>query len=98
LGFHQYNPLTPFNSASGDTYMWIKIIIVLLFIANILALSGAFYTLLLDQGRGGKRTANLLLVRVVLALLLLGVVVYGVWNGDLGVSAPWHADNRTATQ
>ncbi|MDA9064024.1 DUF2909 family protein [Pseudomonadales bacterium] len=87
-----------FNNASGDTYMWIKVIIVLLFVANIVALSGAFYTLLLDQGRGGKRTANLLLVRVALALLLLGVVVYGVWSGDLGISAPWHGDNRTAVR
>jgi hypothetical protein len=74
--------------------MWIKIIIVVLFIANLAALSGAFYTLMLDQGRGGKRTANLLLVRVSLAVLLLAVVIYGVWSGDLGIAAPWHGEIR----
>jgi hypothetical protein len=70
--------------------MWIKVIIVLLFIANIAALGTAFYTLMLDQGRGGNRTANLLLLRVSLAGLLLLFVVYGVWSGDLGIDAPWH--------
>jgi hypothetical protein len=70
--------------------MWIKVIIVLLFIANIAALGTAFYTLMLDQGRGGKRTANLLLLRVSLAGLLLLFVIYGVWSGDLGIAAPWH--------
>jgi hypothetical protein len=70
--------------------MWLKVIIVILFIANLVALSSAFYTLLVDQGRGGKRTANLLLLRVSLAVLLLLVVSYGVWSGDLNISAPWH--------
>jgi hypothetical protein len=70
--------------------MWVKVVIVMLFIANLVALGTAFYTLMLDQGRGGNRTANLLLVRVGLAGLLLLFVVYGVWSGDLGISAPWH--------
>jgi len=70
--------------------MWIKVIIVLLFIANIAALGRAFYTMMVDQGRGEKRTANLLLLRVTLAGLLLLFVVYGVWSGDLGIAAPWH--------
>ncbi|XOV86232.1 MAG: DUF2909 family protein [Pseudomonadota bacterium] len=70
--------------------MWLKILIVVLFIANLGALGTALYTLLVDQGRGGKRTANLLLVRVSLAALLLVVVAFGVWSGQLGVSSPWH--------
>jgi hypothetical protein len=69
--------------------MWLKITIVVLFVANLIALGSAFYTLLVDQGRGGKRTANLLLLRVSLAVLLLLVVSYGVWSGDLNISAPW---------
>ena len=69
--------------------MWVKVIIVMLFIGNLVALGTAFYTLMLDQGRGGNRTANLLLVRVGLAGLLLLFVVYGVWSGDLGIAAPW---------
>jgi len=70
--------------------MWLKVIIVLLFIANIGALGSALFTLLVDQGRGGKRTAQLLLLRVSLAALLLLVVSYGLWTGQLGISAPWH--------
>ena len=67
----------------------LKVIIVILFIANLVALGSAFYTLMLDQGRGGKRTANLLLLRVSLAALLIAFVAYGFWTGQLGVAAPW---------
>ena len=69
--------------------MWLKVIIVVLFIANLIALGGALMTLLKDQGRGGKRTARLLLIRVSLAGLLLAVVIYGFYTGQLGVNAPW---------
>ena len=69
--------------------MWLKVIIVILFIANLIALGSALYTLLHDQGRGGKRTAWLLAIRVSLAILLLGFVVFGFWSGQLGVTAPW---------
>ncbi|MCB1691333.1 MAG: DUF2909 family protein [Pseudomonadales bacterium] len=70
--------------------MWLKIVIVVLFIANLVVLSSAFYTLMVDQGKAGKRTANLLLLRVSLAALLLAIVAWGVWSGQLGISAPWH--------
>lgn len=70
--------------------MWLKVIIVILFIGNIVALGSAFYTLMADQGKASKRTANLLFVRVALAGLLLLAVSYGVWSGDLGISAPWN--------
>ena len=74
--------------------MWIKVVIVILFIANLIALGSAFMTLLQDQGQGGTRTARLLLIRVSLAALLLLFVAYGFYSGDLGVGgAPWL--NRT---
>ena len=81
------------NSAPTATVraMWLKIIIVLLFIGNLVALGSALYTLLVDQGRGGKRTARMLLVRVSLAALLLLLIAYGFWSGDLGLNAPWSA-------
>ena len=61
--------------------MLLKVIIVVLFIANLIALGSALVTLMKDQGRGGKRTANLLLVRVSLAALLLAVVAFGFYTG-----------------
>lgn len=70
--------------------MWLKVVIVILFIGNILALGRAFYTLVVDQGQAGKRTANWLLIRVGLAALLLIAVTYGLWSGDLAVSSPWY--------
>ena len=69
--------------------MWLKVIIVILFIANLVALGTALYTLLHDQGRAGKRTAWLLAIRVSLAVLLLVFIVFGFWSGQLGVAAPW---------
>ena len=69
--------------------MVLKVAIVIVFLANIVALGSALYTLLVDQGRGGNRTANLLLVRVSLAALLLVLVSYGFWTGELGIGAHW---------
>lgn len=74
--------------------MWLKVVIVILFIANIIALGAAFFTLLEDQGKGGKRTARLLLLRVSLAAMLVACLVFGIWSGELGVTAPWHAQAR----
>lgn len=70
--------------------MALKTIIVLLFIGNVLALGTAFVTLMQDQGKASKRTANWLLVRVSLAGLLIVAVTYGVWSGDLTMSSPWY--------
>ncbi len=69
--------------------MFLKIIIVILFVANLVALGSAFFTLVQDQGKGSGRTARLLLIRVSLAALLLGVVAFGFYTNQLGVSAPW---------
>ncbi len=69
--------------------MWLKVVIVILFLANLVVLGSALYTLLHDQGRGGKRTAWLLAIRVSLAALLLGFVVFGFWSGQLSSTSPW---------
>ena len=71
--------------------MFLKTIIVLLLIANMLALGSAFYAMMHDMGsKEGSRTAHFLLIRVSLAGFLLLVVAYGLITGDLGLSAPWH--------
>jgi len=69
--------------------MWLKIVIVVLFAGILATLSGAFYTLMHDQGKSSKRTANLLAIRVSLAVILVILVTYGVWTGELGIAAPW---------
>ena len=70
--------------------MFIKVLVVLLFIGNLVALGTAFVTLMEDQGVESKRTAKWLFIRVSLAGALLLTVSYGIWSGDLGISAPWH--------
>jgi hypothetical protein len=71
--------------------MLLKTIIILLLIANIIALGTAFYAMMTDMGSSeGTRTAKFLTVRVSLAALLLIVVTYGIITGDLGLAAPWH--------
>ncbi|MDH5736663.1 MAG: DUF2909 family protein [Gammaproteobacteria bacterium] len=70
--------------------MFIKVIIILLFIGNLLALSRSFYTLVSGQGTGNKKTVNMLTIRVVLAVLLISAIGIGLLTGDLHLSAPWH--------
>lgn len=71
--------------------MLLKTIIVLLLIANIIALGTAFYAMMHDMGdEKVSRTAKFLTIRVSLAALLVVVVIYGILTGQLGIAAPWH--------
>ena len=70
--------------------MWLKIIIVVLFVALIISLFNGFFALMKDQG-STMRTWNSLTVRLVLAVLLMACVFYGVYTGQLGSKAPWDA-------
>jgi len=69
--------------------MWLKHTIVILFIAILISLAASMILLLKDQG-STDRTRKLLGIRIVLAALLLACVTYGLWSGDLTLSAPWH--------
>ena len=69
--------------------MWLKPTILILFIAILISLAASVIFLLKDQG-STRRTQKLLGLRVVLAILLIVCVSYGLWSGDLTLSAPWH--------
>lgn len=71
--------------------MWIKVVIVLLFIALVASLFSGYVFLLKDKG-STYRTWSSLTVRLVLAALLMGFVIYGVYTGQLGSNAPWDAE------
>lgn len=67
--------------------MWLKIIIVLLLAAIFISLfSGAFF--LRDASSGG-RLVTALSVRISLTVVLLLLIVWGLWSGQLQWSAPW---------
>ncbi|MDX9873971.1 MAG: DUF2909 domain-containing protein [Spongiibacteraceae bacterium] len=70
--------------------MWIKIVIVVLFFALLFSLGSGLIFLFKDQGTT-RRTWHSLSVRLVLAVLLMGFLIYGVVSGQLGSKAPWDA-------
>jgi len=74
--------------------MWLKTVIVILFIALVISLFSGFGFLLKDREVGGerpRRTARALGLRLVLAALLIGFLFFGVFTGKLGSNAPWDA-------
>ena len=70
--------------------MWLKIAIVTVFIALLISLVSAFFFLVQDQGKG-KRTLHSLGVRIALAVVLIGLISYGMLTGQLQSQAPWSA-------
>ena len=67
--------------------MWLKIIIVLLLVAILVSLfSGALF--LRDAG-SGSRLVTALSVRISLTVLLLLLIAWGLWSGNLQWGAPW---------
>jgi len=70
--------------------MWLKVVIVVLFIAVITSLSSALVFLLRDIGvNDSKRTLYALGIRITLAALLLLCIWYGFYTGTLTNTAPW---------
>lgn len=70
--------------------MWLKILIVALFLAVLASLSSALFFLLKDMGAPqSKRTLYALGVRIALAALLLLAIWYGFESGILAKTAPW---------
>lgn len=71
--------------------MLLKTTIVFVLIAMVISLFTGFNFLLQDHGSPEKRrTVYVLGVRITLAILLLTLIAYGLWSGQLGLSAPWH--------
>ncbi|MET0377632.1 MAG: DUF2909 domain-containing protein [Spongiibacteraceae bacterium] len=77
--------------------MWIKVVIVFLFIALLASLVSGFVFLMKDRGTT-RRTWHSLTVRLILAALLMGFLIFGVYTGRLGSNAPWDARHFTPTQ
>ena len=69
--------------------MLLKTIIVILFIAVLASLTGGLYFLMKDVGNARRRTLYALGIRVTLAALLVGTIVFGFATGRLHSTAPW---------
>jgi glucose uptake protein GlcU len=70
--------------------MWLKVVIVILFLALLVSLFSGFAFLIKDKGNT-RRTWNALSVRLTIAALLIGTLVYGIYSGQLQSNAPWDA-------
>lgn len=68
--------------------MWLKILIIITLIGVIVSLASGLVFLMKDKGKT-NRVANSLFIRVVLAAILFGLIVYGFWSGILVTHAPW---------
>lgn len=77
--------------------MWIKPFIVILLLALLLSLASGFVFLMKDKGQT-RRTLHSLGVRVTLAALLLAVVAWGLYTGELHSKAPWDAARAAKAQ
>lgn len=70
--------------------MWLKIIILILFIGVVLSLTAGLTYLLRDAGvPNKKRTLYALGIRIALASIMMICVVYGFYSGILTDTAPW---------
>ncbi|MFC6633920.1 DUF2909 domain-containing protein [Microbulbifer taiwanensis] len=70
--------------------MWLKVVIVFLFLAVLASLSSALFFLLRDMGAPqSRRTLYALGIRITLATLLLLAIWYGFDSGTLSNTAPW---------
>jgi hypothetical protein len=85
-----------------DSIMLLKVIIVILFIGVIASLFGGLNFLVKDMGNSSKRLLYALGIRIGLAGLLIGCVIYGTYSGQLNSTAPWdrqlHPENAAPYQ
>lgn len=74
--------------------MWLKVVIVLLFVALVASLFTSLGFLLKDREADSttkRRAWNALTVRLILVSLMMAAIFYGVFTGQLGSHAPWDA-------
>ncbi len=70
--------------------MWLKVLILLLFVAIVVSLTSGMNFLLRDAGvPESKRTLYALGIRITLAALLLLCIFIGLYTGILSSQAPW---------
>lgn len=70
--------------------MWLKIAIVVLFIAVLASLSSGLVFLFKDtEASESKRTLYALGIRITLAVTLMALIGYGIYSGELASTAPW---------
>ncbi|MEH6567256.1 MAG: twin transmembrane helix small protein [Halopseudomonas sp.] len=69
--------------------MWLKVAIVVLLAAVICSLFSGLFFLMKDNDNRKGRVVKALTLRITLTVMLMALVGYGFWSGELNWSAPW---------
>tara|TARA_R110000764_G_scaffold152858_1_gene240657 strand:- start:137 stop:352 length:216 start_codon:yes stop_codon:yes gene_type:complete len=69
--------------------MWLKVVILILLVAVVGSLFSGLLFLVKDTDNSNGRLAKALTVRITLTVLLMAVIAYGFWSGELRWGAPW---------
>ena len=68
----------------------LKTLIIFVVVLLLISLGASLVFLLLDQGKtDSKRTVYALGARVTFAVILILLVIYGLYTGELGNSVTW---------
>ncbi|WP_257266074.1 DUF2909 family protein [Endozoicomonas sp. ONNA2] len=68
--------------------MWIKLVVVVLFIAVVISLGTGFYFLLTEK-KSSPKLLNSLKIRIGLTVLIMMIIVAAWLHGDIQSQAPW---------
>ena len=68
--------------------MWLKAVIILAGAGMIYSLVSGFYYLMKDKP-GSRRLAFSLVLRIICAIIVIALVIYGLSSHRLHISAPW---------
>lgn len=69
--------------------MWLKVVVVILLVAVVCSLFSGLLFLVKDTDNRRGRLAKALTLRITLTVLLMAVIAYGFWSGELRWGAPW---------
>lgn len=69
--------------------MWLKVVVVILLVAVVCSLFSGLLFLVKDTDNSRGRLAKALTLRITLTVLLMAVIAYGFWSGELRWGAPW---------
>lgn len=76
--------------------MWLKVAIVVCLALLLLSLASGLVFLLKDKG-ATRRTLHSLGLRLALAAILMALLFYGIYSGQLRPQAPWDAGPTATT-
>jgi ABC-type dipeptide/oligopeptide/nickel transport system permease component len=80
--------------------MWIKILIVATLVAIVISLASGMLFLIKDKGQT-ERTAKALTVRIGLSVALFGLLMLGIFTGQIkphGIYPAGHPANQSTSQ